>query len=114
MAPLPSSLSLALSLSLSLALSLALAPSAAGRAPPAPALLGLGDVPPPWPATWLLNMSTAIMPANYNGFTSNVSQWGYVDFDWLVASPLSAHCVASPGAARPRCGVRAHTVVAVG
>ena len=87
---------------------------AAGRAPPAPALLGLGDVPPPWPATWQLNLSTAIMPANYNGFTSNVSQWGYVDFDWLVASPLSAHCVASPGAARPRCGVRAHTVVAVG
>ena len=24
------------------------------------------------------------MPANYNGFTYNVSQWGYVDFDWFV------------------------------
>jgi hypothetical protein len=77
-------LSSSLSLSLALALILALAPSAAGRAPPAPALLGLGDVPPPWPATWQLNMSTAIMPANYNGFTYNVSQWGYVDFDWFV------------------------------
>ena len=65
-----------------LAALLPLRASAAGRAPPAPALLGLGDVPPPWPATWQLNMSTAIMPANYNGWTRNVSKWGYVDFDW--------------------------------
>jgi len=63
---------------LPLALAIALLPLsfAAGRSQPAPALLGLGDVPPPWPATWLLNMSTAIMPANYNGWTRNVSKWG--------------------------------------
>jgi hypothetical protein len=54
-----------------LAVLLPLSSSAAGRAPPAPALLGLGDVPPP-----------AIMPANYNGWTRDVSRWGYVDFDW--------------------------------
>jgi len=81
---------------LALALALALAPApalahparaAAVRAPPRfhAALHGLGDVPPPWPATWLLNLSTAIMPANYNGWTRNVSQWGYVDFDWSNA-----------------------------
>jgi hypothetical protein len=66
------------------ALVVASAATAGGRsrgAPPARVLFGLGDVPPPWPATWQLNMSTAIMPANYNGWTRNVSQWGYVDFD---------------------------------
>ena len=54
-----------------------------------------GNVAPPWPATWQLNLSTIIMPANYSGFMepAQTAPWGIVSFDW---SNAKAHWIAPP------------------
>jgi hypothetical protein len=44
-----------------------------------------GTVPrSPYKQTWLMNLSTIIMPCNYTGYTDPASTkgWGIVDFDW--------------------------------
>jgi hypothetical protein len=42
---------------------------------------------PPWPPTYNMSLSTAIMPCNYSGMfdASFSSQFGIVDFDWSNA-----------------------------
>ena len=39
---------------------------------------------PPWPATYVLNASTIIMPCSFTNKTdpSSVANWGITDFDW--------------------------------
>ena len=74
-----------------LLLMLALRPRAAAYPGPAcgadPELEPLSEPPPllpPWPPTWDMSLSTAIMPCNYSGLfdTAFSSRFGIADYDW--------------------------------
>jgi hypothetical protein len=51
-----------------------------------------GPYLPSWPATYVMNQSTIIMPCNFSGYTDpqSVAGWGIVDFDWSNSKELWA------------------------
>jgi len=44
--------------------------------------------PPPWPAVWDMNLSTALQPRNTSGYYRSGGQYGLCSFDWSNAGDV--------------------------